>query len=169
MTNTKYEELQVLVKKYGREALAYYEKVMDIGPDIVKAYATYLGGPNTAANAVPPDGDYDPRESYWGDAFDRSHRPMIYLELIRMGVCTEIGNQSDSGKTWVHTIVEFRPSGDGLELTVGSRAKKLYVGDNPKAVMGDICEAIFQDAREAFSLELDQAQRSKVGFTPGNN
>jgi len=32
--------------------------------------------------------------------------------------------------------------------------------------MTEICEAIFQDAREAFSIELDEAQgRSRIGFT----
>jgi hypothetical protein len=167
MMNTKYEELQALTKKYGEETSAFCQKVKAIGPKIVEAYADYLGGPKTAGNAVPPDGHFNPRERNNDTAFDSYGRGTIYLEPIRMGICTEIGNLSDHGATWVRTVMEFHPSEAGLRLSVGNRAKQFQVSDNLEAIMGDICEAIFEDAREAFSLELDQAQgRSRIGFIP---
>jgi hypothetical protein len=167
MTNTKYEELQALTKKYGEETSAFCQKVKAIGPEIVEAYADFLDGPKRAGNAVPPDGDFSPQDRYNDEAFSSYGRGTIYLEVIHMGICTEIGNLSDDGATWVRTVMEFHPSDAGLRLTVGSRAKQFHVCDNLNAIMGEICEAIFQDAREAFSLELDQAQgRSRIGFIP---
>lgn len=169
MTNTKYEELQALTKKYGEETSVFFDKVRAMGPKIVEAYADYLGGPKTAANAVPPDEKFDLENPYYDAAFDSFGRGKIYLEPIRMGVCTAIGNQSGEGATWVRTVIEFHPSGDGLRLNVGISAKQFHVGDNLEAVMNDICEAIFQDARDAFLLDLDQAQgRSQIGFTLQN-
>lgn len=166
MAKTRYQELQALTKKYGEETWTFYQKVKDIGPMIVDAYISYLGGPKTAANAVPPNGDFDPRALYRGAAFDSHGRGTIYLEPIRMGVCTEIGNQSDRGATWVRTVLEFHPSGAGLRITVGNRERQFHVSTDPAPVLTEICEAIFQDAREAFSLELDEAQgRSRIGFT----
>lgn len=166
MANTRYEELQALTKKYGEETWTFYQKVKEIGPKIVEAYIAYLGGPKTAANAVPPNGDFDPRALYRGAAFDSHGRGTIYLEPIRMGVCTEIGNQSDRGATWVRTVLEFHPSGAGLRITIGNRERQIHVSTDPAPVLTEICEAIFQDAREAFSLELDEAQgRSRIGFT----
>ena len=166
MAETRYEELQALTKKYGEETWAFYKKVKEIGPKIVEAYVAYLGGPKTAANAVPPEGDFDPRALYRGAAFDSHGRGTIYLEPIRMGVCTEIGNQSDRGATWVRTVLEFHPFGGGVRLTVGKRERQFHLGEDVESVMTEICEAIFQDAREAFSIELDEAQgRSRIGFT----
>jgi hypothetical protein len=166
MADTRYEELQALTKKYGEETWTFYQKVKDIGPKIVEAYIAYLGGPKTAANAVPPNGDFDPRALYRGAAFDSHGRGTIYLEPIRMGVCTEIGNQTDRGATWVRTVLEFHPSGAGLRITIGNRERQIHVSTDPAPVLTEICEAIFQDAREAFSLELDEAQgRSRIGFT----
>jgi hypothetical protein len=166
MAKSRYEELQALTKKYGEETWAFYQKVKAFGPKILEAYLAHLGGPKTAANAVPPTGDFDPRALYRGAAFDSHGRGTIYLEPIRMGVCTEIGNHSDRGATWVRTVLEFHPSGAGLRLIVGDRERQFLIGDNSETVMPEICEAIFQDAREAFSLELDEAQgRSRIGFT----
>lgn len=166
MTTTRYEELQALTKKYGEETMIFYKRVKEIGPKIVDAYSAHLGGPKTAANAVPTEGSFEPRGLYRGDAFDCHGRGTLYLEPIRMGICTEIGNQSDKGATWVRTVLEFHPSGGGIRLSVGSRERQFHVGDNLETVLPEICEAVFQDAREAFSIELDEAQgRSRIGFT----
>jgi hypothetical protein len=166
MAKTRYEELQALTKKYGEETWTFYQRVKEIGPKIVDAYIAYLDGPKTAANAVPPHGDFDPRALYRGAAFDSHGRGTLYLEPIRMGVCTEIGNQSDKGAVWVRTVLEFHPSGGGVRLTVGNRERQFHVGEHLETVMAEVCEAIFQDAREAFSVELDEAQgRSRIGFT----
>jgi hypothetical protein len=166
MNITRYEELQALIKSYGEAASAFHQKVKDIGPKILDAYADYLGGPRTAVNAVPPHADFEPRVLYRDAAFDYYKRDTIYLEPIRMGVCTIIGNQSDKGATWVRSVIEFNPTDAGLQLTVGNRVNQFNVSDNPDAIMDDICEAILQDTREAFSLELDQAQgRTRIGFT----
>lgn len=166
MSKTKYEELQALRKKYGEETSTFVERVHDIGPKIVAAYSTYLGGPDGAAAAVPPKGDFSTDAEYSDAAFDSYGRGAICLEPIRMGICTEIGNQSDDGATWVRTIIEFHPSGRGLQLTIGNRAHKFYIDAGLNAYMSDICEAIFQDVREAFSVDLDRAQgRSQIGFT----
>jgi len=165
MKNTKYQELQALAKKYGDETSAFYTKVKAIGPEIVTAYVAYLGGPVTAANPVPPHGDFEAREIYRDAAYDSYGRNTIYLEPIRMGICTEIGNQSDNGATWVRTIIEFNPCGGGVRLNIGSRATQFHIGDNSHATIVDICEAIFLDACEAFSIEIDQAQgRLKIGY-----
>ncbi|WP_432678182.1 hypothetical protein [Nioella aestuarii] len=166
LTGSKYEELQVLTEKYGLETLAFYEKVKAIGPNIVEAYIDYLGGPKTAANAVPPDGDFDPSMLHRDAAFDCYGRGTIFLEPIRMGVCTEIRNQSDRGATWVRTVLSFFPDGGRIRLFIGSKEHQIHVGEIVDDVMAEICEAIFTDAREAFSIELDEAQgRSRIGFT----
>jgi len=166
MTKTRYEELQDLTNNYGKETMIFYRKVKDIGPKIISEYIAYLGGPKSAANAVPPDGNFEPRGCYCGKAFDSHGQGTIYLDPIRMGVCTEIGNTSDRGATWVRTVLKFNPSGEGLRLTVGNRERQFHIGADPSNVIPEICEAIYQDAREAFSLELDEAQgRSRIGFT----
>jgi hypothetical protein len=165
MAKSRYEEFQALTKKYGEETLAFHQKVKAVGPKIVEAYAVHLGGPMTAANAVPPTGDFKPGERYTCASFDSYGRGTIYLEPIRMGVCTEIGDQSGKGATWVRTVIEFHPSGGHLRLTVGNGNRQFHVSENLESVISDICEAIYQDAIEAFSLELDQAQgRSRIGF-----
>ncbi len=170
MTKSRYEELQDLTNNYGKETMVFYRKVKDIGPQIVKEYISYLGGPKTAANAVPPDGNFEPRGCYRGEAFDSHGRGTIYLDPIRMGVCTEIGNTSDRGATWVRTVLEFHPSGGGVRLTIGNREQQIHIGESAVGVMSEICEAIYLDAREAFSLELDEAQgRSRIGFISGRD
>ena len=165
MTNTKYEELQALTKNYGEVTLAFLRSVEATGPKIVEAYAEYLDGPKAAANAVPPDGNFDFQKCYRGEALDSFGRDTNYLEPIRMGVCTRIGNQSDDGATLVRTVIEFHPSEAGLRLSVGNHPQKFRDPSNLDAIMHDICEEIFQDVREAFSLELDQAQgQMRIGF-----
>ncbi|WP_295447226.1 hypothetical protein [uncultured Pseudophaeobacter sp.] len=165
MAQSRYEELQQITKKYGDETWSFHKMVKDIGPMILEAYISYLGGPKTAAVAVPPSDGFDPRICYRGEAFDCYGNGTLFLEPIRMGVCTEIGNLLDSGATWVRTILVFHPSSGGLRLTVGNRERRFQVAAHSKSVSSEICEAIFQDAREAFSLELDEAQgRSTIGF-----
>lgn len=165
MTISKYEELQGLTEQYGEETSTFYKKVKDISPKIINAYISYLGGPKTAAISVPPDGDFDPGGCNRDSAFDIYAHGTLYLEPIRMGVCTNIANMSDSGATWVRTVLEFQPSGDGLHLSVGHRAHKFNVSSESEPTYDAICEAIFQDTREAFSVELDEAQgRSRFGF-----
>ena len=167
MTSTKYEELQALTKKYGEETLVFYEYVRAIGPQIVTAYNEYLGGPKRAANAVPPDGEFEPDVDYNDSAFDDWEHSTKYLKSISMGICTEIGNQSDEGATWVRTLIKFQPSDGAVILLTGNSGKKVYLQDDLQAVMDDVCELIFQDTREAFSLELDEARgRSQIGFAP---
>jgi hypothetical protein len=165
MTATKYLELQALTKKYGEETLMFHSKVKEIGSSLIKFYVAYLGGPVTAANPVPPHGDFEAREIYRDAAYDSYGRNTIYLEPIRMGICTEIGNQSGNGATWVRTIIEFNPCGSGVRLNIGSRATQFHIGENSQSIMADICEAIFLDACEAFSIEINQAQgRFKIGY-----
>lgn len=167
MTITKYEELQALTEKYGEETLVFHKYIRDIGPKIVKAYNEYLGGPERAANAVPPDGDFEPHVRYNDSAFSDWEHSTKYLKAISMGICTEIGNQSDEGATWVRTVIKFQPSGGAVILLIGDSGKKIYLHNNPEAVMDDICESIFQDTRDAFSLELDEAKgHSQIGFAP---
>ena len=167
MTTTKYEELQSLMKKYGEETLTFHQRVKAIGPKIVAAYDDYLGGPKFSANSVPPDGQFEPSEMYRDAAYDSFGRGLLYLDPIRMGICTIITNLSDDVSVSVRTVIEFQPSDAGLRLVVGTRSKQIHLESDLSLVMTGICEAIFEDAREAFSLALDQAQgRSRVGFNP---
>lgn len=167
MTNTKYEELQSLTNDYGEKTLEFLQEVKASGHKILGAYAAYLGGPKTAVNAVPPRGEFEPHDLYRDAAFDCCGRNAIYLEPICMGVCTKIGNQSDDGATFVRTVIEFHPYDAGLHISVGNQAKQFHSGDDLETVMEDICEAIFHDVHQAFSLELDVAQgRRRIGFLP---
>lgn len=64
-------------------------------------------------------------------------------------------------------MIKFQPSGGAVILLIGDSGKKIYLHNNPEAVMDDICESIFQDTRDAFSLELDEAKgHSQIGFAP---
>lgn len=165
MTATKYLELQALTKKYGEETLVFSSKVKEIGASIIISYVTYLGGPVTAAISVPPKGDFDATANYRDAAYDCYKRSTKYLEPISMGICTVIGNQSDEGSTWVRTVIEFHPQDGGVRLHIGSRARQFQVGNNLHTIMIDICEAVFLDACEAFSVEIDEAQgRSRIGY-----
>lgn len=165
MTKSKYEELQELIATYGEQTGEFYKQVKATAPKIVEAYRAFLGGPDTSAITVPPDGDFDVRRVYRDAAFDSFERRTIYLDPIRMGLCTQIGNREDRGATWVRTVIEFHPSNGGIRATIGNRGRQFHLGDETEGVMGDICEAIFQDVREAFAMELEQAQgRSRIGF-----
>jgi hypothetical protein len=128
-----------------------------------------LEGPKTAVSAVPPDTTtFNPGHLYRDEAFDTHKNGTVFLEPIRMGVCTVIGNKSDNGSTWVRTVLEFRPVAEGVILAVGERNKQFTIKSNLDAVLPDICESIHQDVREAFSLELDDARSlNRIGFLTG--
>ncbi|WP_101067232.1 hypothetical protein [Roseovarius salinarum] len=167
MTTRKYEELQSLTRDYGEKTRRFLKDVKASGSKIVGAYAAYLGGPNTAVGAVPPHGEFEPQELYRDAAFDFYGRSVIYLEPICMGVCTKIGNQSDDGEAFVRTVIEFHPLDAGLLIHVGVQSKQFHISNVLETVMDGICEAIFQDVHQAFSIELDRAQgRSRIGFLP---
>lgn len=165
MTNTKYEELQILTKDYGEKTWEFLQDVKASGRKIMEAYAAYLGGPETAVNAVPPHGEFEPGELYRDAAFDCYGRKVTFLEPISMGVCTNIRNQSDDGTVFVRTVIEFRPSDPGLQISVGNHSKQFHSGNDLETALQNICEAIFDDVHKAFSLELDRAKGcSAIGF-----
>jgi hypothetical protein len=84
-----------------------------------------------------------------------------------MGICTEIGNLSDDGATWVRTVLEFRPSASRVIIFVGEQGERFSVGDEIEDQLPAICDAIYEDVRQAFSLELDEAQGNlRIGFFP---
>ena len=165
MEKNSYEDLQALTKRYGEETQTFYKNVKDVGPKVLEAYRDFLGGPPASVNGVPPVGTFVPRTLYRGEAFSSHDQRTLYLEPIFMGVCTEIGNLSDGGATWVRTVLEFRPSGAGLVIFVGERARKFSVGPELPNMMDAVCDAILEDVREAFTLELDEAKgHARIGF-----
>ncbi|WP_086996942.1 hypothetical protein [Rhizobium sullae] len=165
MTTSRYEELQELTTQYGEYTWAFYNRVHDAGSKIIESYSAFLGGPKSAANGVPPYGEFEPRGLYRDASFSSHERGTTYLEPIFMGICTEIGNKADDGATWVRTVIEFKPSGSELVALVGVRSRRAVIGQEPSAAMEAICEAIFEDVREAFSAELDEASgRTRIGF-----
>jgi hypothetical protein len=170
VSNSRYQDLQSLTKQYGEETWRFYQEVKKLGPKIVEAFDEYLGGPKRAVSAVPPEGTFNPREVYRGAAFSSHGQGTIFLEPIAMGICTDIGNRGDRGSTWVRTVLEFRPAGNGILIAVGARATRVTVEGEIGRQMEPLCEAIYQDVREAFSLELDEALgRGRIGFLADNS
>jgi hypothetical protein len=165
VARSRYEQLQQLARLYGEETVSFRRKVNELGPRIVDAYDHFLDGPKGSAIAVPPDGDFDVRCDYRGEAYDCHGRGLIYLETIRMGVCTLIKNLSDDGASCVRTLVQFTPSDGGLLLKIGVAERQFRIPEDEVGDLSDVIDAIFRDATAAFSLELEDAQgKPKVGF-----
>lgn len=165
MVENQYTSLQKLVKKYGEETVRFSKSVHDLGGKIVCSFDEYLGGPDSTVSAVPPEGKFEVGGCYNDAAFDSYDRRLILLEPIRMGLCTEIRYPSGGGATWVRTVLRFSPYSGGVRIEVGVRNRQFHVANDLDAVMPEICEAILSDVREAFSLDLDEAQgHSRIGF-----
>lgn len=114
---------------------------------------------------VPPDGEFEPRTDYRDAAYSSYYQNVCYLEPILMGISTEIGNKADRGATWVRTVLEFQPSGIDLVVLVGESSNRICPDQDHGSAMAAICEAIFEDVRRAFSLELEDAKgETRIGF-----
>jgi len=164
---THYTALQDLVQQYGQETLVFYERVRAVGFAILEEYRLFLGAPEGAVNGVPPFEAFEPRVPYRDAMFSSYGGGALYLEPIFMGICTEIGNKGDDGATWVRSVIEFRPAADGLEVLVGERQRRELIAPGGEAGGRRVCEAILEDVREAFSLDLDEARgQVRIGFVP---
>jgi hypothetical protein len=167
MTQTRYEDLQDLVRQYGQETEAFAARVHEAGLAILDAYRAFLGGPESAVNGVPAFDPFEPRVPYRDAMFSNYMSAAVNLEPIFMGLSTEIGNTTDDGAIWVRTVIEFHPAAEGLEVLVGDRQHRTLFVTKTDRVLQEICEAVYRDVTEVFSLDLNEARGSaRVGFVP---
>lgn len=169
MKKTRYRALQDLVRQYGDETVRFFESVHATGPVILEAYRAYLGAPDGAVNGIPPFGDFEPRVPYREAMFSTYGTPVLYLEPVFMGISTEIAETASASAIWVRTVIEFRPCSDGLEVLAGERQRRVLLVPGSTGGLEQLCDAIHEDVREAFTLELDEARgQVRIGFVqPG--
>lgn len=162
---TKYQELKELTSEYGKETTKFNHRVWSWGSWIMTAYSEWLEADGRIVCGVPPNRSFRHREEYCGEAFSTFGNRLLFLEPIQMGICTEIGNLGDDGSTFVRTVLEFQPSNSQVTLMVGRNGERFSLGDDIDSYRLEICEAIYEDVKMAFSLDLDEAQgNSRIGF-----
>lgn len=169
MTRGRYRQLQDLVRQYTEETGRFTTRAREIGFAIVEAYDAWLGAPGQAVYGVPPFDPFEPRVPYREAMFSSYTAEALTLGPIHMGLSTEIAGKSDEAAIWVRTVIEFRPIPDGLELLIGDRQRRVVLvpgsGAALQTALADICEAIYEDVREVFSLDLNEARgAARVGF-----
>lgn len=162
---THYSELQKLIKKYGEETIALVKGSKHLGDKILSELPDYLECDRTKVNGVPPNGEFQPNVDY-RDACRSTHSERIsYLEPVEMGICVKIDNLGDHGSTWVRTVLSIWIQDQKFVVHVGEQEKRVTIPSDLTSGFTDLFEAIHEDVKQAFSLELDDVTRPRrIGF-----
>jgi hypothetical protein len=169
MTKTRFEELQDAIKTYGAAAFENLVRCKGCAEAIVAAFPEYIGCSESCVKAVPPLGEFDPRQDYGDKAFSYAHRQVIALEPIRFGVALTVKNFEDSGVLWLRTAVAIEITGDSFDVFVAQQPV-IRVPVDYKDKLEPVLEAIYQEFLQTFQVRVlafnDQRFETGIGFLP---
>lgn len=169
MANSRFEELQEMIRSYGSAAFENLVRCKAIGDAIVDQFPAYLGCSKDCVRAAPPAGEYDPKRDYGDDAFSFAHRKVIVLEPIHFGLALTIKNFEDSGSMWLRTAIAIEVTGDSFDIFVAQQPV-IHVPLEFSGKLEPVLEAIHNEFLDTFSLQVlkfnDKRFENGIGFFP---
>ena len=166
---TKYQQLQNAIHKYGAAAFENLLRCKAIGETIVNEFHLYEGCDRQCVHAVPAEGPFDPSKDYGDDAFSFSKRDVIVLEPMHFGIALIVRNAEDSGSLWLRTVLSVEVTGDNFDVFVASqpiiRVPLVFAGK-----LEPVFEAIHREFIKTFEMEVmefnDARFKNGIGFLP---
>lgn len=169
MAQSRFEKLQDAIKIYGAAAFENLMRCKGFGDAIVAGFPEYIGCNDGCVNAVPPQGQFDPRKDYGDEAFSYSHREVIVLEPIHFGIALTVRNFEDSGALWLRTSIAVEVTGDSFDVFIAQQPL-IHVPLDYKGKLEPVFEAIYQEFMHTFELKVlafnDKRFETGIGFLP---
>ena len=169
MAKSRFEKLQDAIRTYGAAAFENLMRCQGLGDAIISGFPTYIGCSTGCVSAVPPQGQFDPRQDYGDKAFSYAHRDVIVLEPVIFGISLVVKNFEDSGALWLRTSIAIEVTGDSFDVYVAQQPViRIPLDHNEK--LEPVFDAIYQEFLNTFQLEVlefnDQRFQTGIGFIP---
>ncbi len=169
MTKSRFESLQDAIKTYGAAAFENLVRCKGLADAVVAAFPDYIGCGEGCVRAVPPIGEFDPRQDYGDKAFSYAHRQVIALEPVRFGIALTVKNFEDSGALWLRTALAAEITGDTFDVFIAQQPV-IHVPLDYAGKLDPVLEAIYQEFLQTFQVRVlafnDQRFETGIGFLP---
>lgn len=166
---SRFEELQKAIKNYGAAAFENLVRCKGLADSIVAAFPVYIGCTAECVKAVPPAGQFDPRQDYGDQAFSYAHRQVIALEPVQFGIALTVKNLEDSGSLWLRTAIAIEITGDTFDVFVAQQPV-IHVSLDYADKLEPVLEAIYQEFLQTFRVQVmafnDKRFETGIGFIP---
>lgn len=166
---SRFEKLQAAIKTYGAAAFENLIRCKGFANAIVAAFPDYIGCTAECVKAVPPSGQFDPRQDYGDQAFSYAHQKIIALEPIQFGIALTVKNFEDSGSLWLRTAIAVEITGDTFDVFVAQQPV-IHVPFSFEGKLEPALEAIYQEFLQTFKVQVmafnDKRFETGIGFIP---
>lgn len=169
MEQSRFEELQDAIKKYGAAAFENLIRCKGLAEAIIDGFPAYLECNTDCVKPVPATAPFDPRKDYGDEAFSYSQRKVIALEPVKFGLALVVRNFEDSGSIWLRTAIAIEVTGSTFDVFIAQQPL-LHAPLDYDGKLEPIFEAIFREFMRTFKIELlafkDERFETGIGFLP---
>ncbi|NNU17708.1 hypothetical protein HK107_15355 [Parvularcula sp. ZS-1/3] len=166
---TPYENLRTAISAYGEAAMENFLRCRAFGHAVAVGLNGYLKAPQACVSLVPPDGPFNPAETYGDKAFSYDPARPIRLEPIAFGISVTVPNEEDSGSLWIRSAVMVEVKDERFEVMVANqpivRVPLEFTGN-----LEPVYETLMAEFLRMFRKELadfgDPKYQNRIGFVP---